>query len=150
MLSRVHTLMPQARLTGIDGSKEMLEQARSKLSEAHFVEGDLEETVPDPASYNVVVSLNVLHHVKDQTAYLKALVSALKPGGTMFLCDFAVDHLMMRSAEFYWRLFHPAHHKALSSYALKKMLLEQGMQIVDSKILQPDRFWQLQIYKLSL
>lgn len=149
MLQRIHELMPQAHLTGIDGSFDMLKQAGRKCNTAHFIESNLEETIPDMVSWDVVISLNVLHHINDQAAYLDRLVGSLKSGGTLFLCDFAVDSPAMKVAEFCWRLFHPAHYKALSSLSLKKLLTVQNLRIMESGVLRSGLFWRLQIYKLA-
>lgn len=78
-------LTPYGRVTGTDLVDEALQAARSRLPNVTFISGDL-FTVPLPeASFDVVVSLEVMSHVADQQAFLKRLAALLRPGGRAFL-----------------------------------------------------------------
>ena len=63
----------------------MIERARERLPQVHFVCGDFFQLDLPLAGYDVVVSLEVLAHVADQTAFVARLASVLKPGGLLLL-----------------------------------------------------------------
>jgi ubiquinone/menaquinone biosynthesis C-methylase UbiE len=71
-------------ITGIDVSHSLVEHAKSKYSREnlYFIRSDA-ATLPFPdASFDVVVSSQVLEHVKDYMGFLKETARVLKPGGT--------------------------------------------------------------------
>lgn len=80
-----HRLSDFGRVTGTDLSDHVLERARQKMPDATFVAGDFMQLEFPPASYDVVVSLEVLAHVADQRAFVSKLASLLRPGGLLMM-----------------------------------------------------------------
>lgn len=85
-----HLQNPEAQLTGLDLSRRSLAQARRKLEAyqvpAELYQGDLQTlTQSSLAPFDLIESVGVLHHLRDPQAGLKALLSALKPGGLLKL-----------------------------------------------------------------
>lgn len=72
-------------VTGTDMTPSVIERARERLPQVHFVCGDFFQLDLPLAGYDVVVSLEVLAHVADQTAFVARLASLLKPGGLLLL-----------------------------------------------------------------
>lgn len=141
---------PDAHLTGVDLCPAMLAHARAKVRAAELHEADLEKVDLPEAGFDLVLSLNVLHHLNDPTAHLRQLARWCAPGGTVLLCDFARDSLLLRLAEFYWERFHASHHRAYSHRELTRRIREQGdLSLEAGRILRPDRFWRLQLYRLQ-
>jgi ubiquinone/menaquinone biosynthesis C-methylase UbiE len=68
---------------GIDCSKRMIEEARRNISELndHFAQGDIENMAFPSESFDIVVSLGVLHYLKDERPSLREIRRVLKPGG---------------------------------------------------------------------
>ena len=72
-------------VTGTDMTPLVIERARKRLPQVHFVCGDFFQLDLPFAGYHVVVSLEVLAHVADQVAFVGRLASLLKPGGLLLL-----------------------------------------------------------------
>ena len=73
---------PQARITGVDQSQEMLERARKEAPEISWEQGDLASWVP-PAPADLIYSNAALHWVGNHERLFPALFSALTPGGVL-------------------------------------------------------------------
>jgi trans-aconitate methyltransferase len=148
MLADIAQAYPLHQLHGIDLSPAMLDQARQKIPNATLTEADLAHHELPQNTYDVVLSLNVLHHMNDPAAYLETLTSSCVVGGTIFLCDFAVDGFSMKLAEKHWRRFNSSHSRAFSRAEMQGMLTHLPVTIIDHGLLRPDIFWRLQIYQL--
>jgi 2-polyprenyl-3-methyl-5-hydroxy-6-metoxy-1,4-benzoquinol methylase len=73
-------------VTGIDLADEVIQRARLRVPQARFLAGDaLGNDELEPASFDVIVSLEVLSHVVDQRAFVAKLASLLKSGGRLML-----------------------------------------------------------------
>jgi trans-aconitate 2-methyltransferase len=75
---------PQARIWGVDDSKEMLERAREGEPDPRltFVDSDLRRWQP-PGPLDCIISNAALHWVPDHRELLARLVSQLSPGGVI-------------------------------------------------------------------
>ena len=146
-LSDIKMRYPDLNITGIDGSEDMLAIARDNVPDGQFNQGDLEELSLEGQKFDVILCLNVLHHLKDQKVLLRKIRHALKPNGVAFIGDYAIETPMLKLAEIYWRLFHRAHHKALSIKEFKALL--EGFKIEEEAYLKADWFWRLQVYKVT-
>jgi trans-aconitate 2-methyltransferase len=74
--------LPQAAITGLDSSPEMIEAARKRLPGVRFEVGDLRGW-QDPGPFGVILSNAVLHWVPDHELLLPTLVSRLGEGGSL-------------------------------------------------------------------
>ncbi|POM23146.1 Demethylmenaquinone methyltransferase [Actinomadura rubteroloni] len=82
---------PDARVTGLDASEEMLTRARARADGVDFVHGRAQRLPFAPASFDVVVLSLVLHYL-DREQAAAALAEArrvLRPGGRAVVVDFA-------------------------------------------------------------
>jgi ubiquinone/menaquinone biosynthesis C-methylase UbiE len=66
---------------GVDPSEEMLARARERSSSVHFQAGRAETLDLPPDFFDLVFSVDVIHHVGDRPAYFRAAHRALRPGG---------------------------------------------------------------------
>jgi len=66
---------------GIDPSAEMLAQARGRVPAVHLIQGRGEQIDLDPASFDLLFSVDVIHHVADHAAYYREAYRVLAPGG---------------------------------------------------------------------
>jgi tRNA (cmo5U34)-methyltransferase len=106
---------PEAELTVVDGSGEMLALARQRLGERRVacIEARFEELELEPGSYDLVTSSIALHHVADLAQLFRRLHPVLKPGGHLVYADQMrgtsdVHHaLNMERMRDFWRL--PGH-----------------------------------------
>ena len=94
---------PEAAVTGIDTSADMLKQARERLPDQTFIEANVAHWVP-PAETDVLFANAVFQWVPDHLKHLKRLVGKLSPG-----CALAVQmpdnldeptHVLMRDVAF--------------------------------------------------
>ena len=145
-LGYIHSAYKNAELTGIDYSSDMLSIASQRLPGAKLYRKDLSSLLLEDR-YDLVISCNVLHHLSDANHHINLLHEACENDGQIFLCSFALESFSMRAAEQFWQSFHPAHNKSFSRKELIS-IIEPKFEIYNSALLKPDRFWQLQIYKL--
>lgn len=66
---------------GIDPSEEMLARARPRSSIIEFKVGKAERLEFADTSFDLVMSTDVIHHVRDRAAYFREAFRVLKPGG---------------------------------------------------------------------
>lgn len=150
MLAEIAADWPLHKLHGIDLCPAMLAVAAKKCPAAALTADDLAHNDTGVNEYDIVLSLNVLHHMNDAADHLRRMADAVTVGGTLFLCDFAVEGFSMRLSEKHWRRFAPAHARAFDRREMAGLLAElPQMTITDSSILRPDIFWRLQIYQLT-
>src|SRR5436853_5935144 len=71
---------PEAEVTGLDSSPEMLAEARARLPRARFVEADLAEWSP-PAPADLLFANAVFQWVPHHLDVLERLLASLPSGG---------------------------------------------------------------------
>ncbi|HZC04178.1 MAG TPA: class I SAM-dependent methyltransferase [Ktedonobacterales bacterium] len=87
---------PYAQLIGVDPAQGMVDVARKLTPDATFYRG-LAESLPLPdASVDLVFSTLSFHHWADQTAGVREIARALRPGGHFILADFAPPNGLAR------------------------------------------------------
>jgi trans-aconitate 2-methyltransferase len=73
---------PDAKVIGLDSSKDMLRQARERLPQCEFIEADLATWTPrEPV--DLLFANAVLQWVPDHQAVMKRLIEALPQGGVL-------------------------------------------------------------------
>jgi SAM-dependent methyltransferase len=66
---------------GVDPSEQMLLTAKARTSGIQFTQGCAERLEYPPGFFDLVFSVDVIHHVEDRPAYFQAAYPILKPGG---------------------------------------------------------------------
>ena len=75
---------PDVRVIGLDGSQQMLDQARSRLGDGvTLVRADLTQPLPLPEQVDAVMSVAAFHWIRDHTALFEHLHAAMKPGASL-------------------------------------------------------------------
>lgn len=128
----VQSRHPQATLVGVDVTPEMIAQAREKFRDAprvtfHVAEA---EAVPfEAASFDAVVSCNMLHHVRAVEAALREWARVLRPGGQLVLVDWSRDFYHARLAHYYLRLVKRSYVKMYRATELIKPMVSVGLTV---------------------
>ena len=73
---------PQAQISGVDNSAEMLAKARSSMPQAEWVESSIASWEPK-APVDLIYSNAALHWLPDHPALFARLLGFLKPGGRL-------------------------------------------------------------------
>lgn len=66
---------------GIDPSEEMLARARERSDRVQFQRGSAERLGLPADSFDLLFSVDVIHHVRDHAVYFRQAHRALRPGG---------------------------------------------------------------------
>ena len=92
------------RVTGIDAAEGMLDKARRNVAEygvdAAVLEMDCHELAFPDGSFDLVVSRNVTHALRDHVQVYTEWLRVLRPGGTLLIFD-ANWHLAMSSEDWF-------------------------------------------------
>ena len=89
--------LPRGRVTGVDFSAGMLEQAREKAAargtkNADFAEMDMQDLRFDAASFDMAACAFGIFFVDDMDAALAHIATKVRPGGTVAICNFQKDY----------------------------------------------------------
>jgi ubiquinone/menaquinone biosynthesis C-methylase UbiE len=82
---------------GLEPSQEMLNAARRRRGNVKFVLGHAESLNFEPASFHLIFSVDVIHHVGDRSAYFRAALDALSPGGRICTVTDSAEDILRRS-----------------------------------------------------
>lgn len=73
------------RVTATDLSDQVLARARDRIPDVDFIAGDFMALDLGSSRYDVVVTIEMLSHVADQSAFIVRLAQMLRPGGLLML-----------------------------------------------------------------
>jgi len=132
LLRQLRGSHPGARLVGVDPAPEMLDVARQKLPATVELKSAWADRLPyADDSFDVVVSCNALHHMRDPVAALIEMRRVLRDGGDLVLTDWCADYLACRIRDAYRRLASPAHVKVYRGEDCLRLLKEAGFPHAD-------------------
>jgi ubiquinone biosynthesis O-methyltransferase len=72
-------------VTGLDLSASMLQRAQQRVPQARFMAKSILECDLPPASFDVIVTMEVIAHVADQHLFFRKCAELLKPNGMLLL-----------------------------------------------------------------
>jgi tRNA (cmo5U34)-methyltransferase len=153
---------PAAELTLVDGSTEMLDVARGRLVEAYgaraagftYIASTFEALELEPATFDLIVAVLSLHHVRELAPVYRVLRRGLAAGGVLRVADGlaaadpGVDAVHRRRWRAFWResglddeavagvLAHEAAHDHYHSLATHFALLREA------GFIDPDCAWR--------
>ncbi len=84
------------RVSGIDPSREMLARARKATTWESLVQGGGESLPCPDASFDVVMTTDVIHHIGDRDAYFHEANRVLRPGGRIVTVTDSHDVIPLR------------------------------------------------------
>ena len=122
-----------SRVTGIDITPAMLEQARllaqrCGLTNLIWREGDI-ETLPFPDNeFSVVVSRFAFHHFLNPDVVLTEMARVCRPGGRILIADGCPPPEKADAYNQFEKLFDPSHHRALTLDEFLSLISGAGLQ----------------------
>jgi ubiquinone/menaquinone biosynthesis C-methylase UbiE len=129
LLHRLSQSHPALRLAGVDPVSEMLAVARHRLPPEVELQAGWAERLPFEADqFDVVVSCNMFHYIRQPASALREMGRVLKPGGRLVITDWCDDYLACRACGWYWRLFSRAHVKMYRERECLRLLREAGLR----------------------
>jgi ubiquinone/menaquinone biosynthesis C-methylase UbiE len=75
------------KMTGVDISQDMVQQAEEKLPDCRFVLNNVEDMALPDDQFDVATARMVFHHVENIQQGLKEIRRVLKPGGQLVFCE---------------------------------------------------------------
>ncbi|TAJ09687.1 MAG: methyltransferase domain-containing protein [Nitrospirae bacterium] len=144
LLSRLSRSHPSAQLSGVDPAPEMLAVARRRLPAAVDLREGLAERLPfEEGQFDVVVSCNMFHYIRQPLTALREMNRVLRPGGRLVITDWCDDYLTCRACDLYLRLFSRAHVKVYRERECARLLREAGYARVDIDRYKINWLWGL-------
>ena len=118
---------PQLALVGLDPVPEMLAVARERVpSDTQLHEGWAEELPFEDGEFDVVVSCNMFHYVRQPISALVEMDRVLCHGGELLITDWCDDYLACRICDWWLRLANPAHERVYNERECLELLRRVG------------------------
>jgi len=148
-LAAVAARDPALELVGLDLTPALLAEARRRVPAARLIEGDAEAPPFTDGAFDVVCSLNLLHHLHDRNGHAAELARLCRPGGTIFLRTFAGGRsLAMRAADAWLKWRNTGWRGTVSPAELEQAFARQsGIDVIDRDELRAG-IWRLQLVRL--
>jgi len=141
---------PALALVGLDLTPALLKQARRRAPSAMLVEADAEALPFRDGAFDVVCSLNVLHHLRDPERHAAVLAGLCRPGGTVFLCTFDGGRgLAVRVADGWLKRRSAGWQGMLSAGALDRVLAAEPRLDLRERDALAAGLWRLQVLRLK-
>ncbi len=126
-LEKVSSSVPDARLSGVDLSPEMLEVARGKLGEAVPLEQSHAHELPfSDGMFDVVVSTNAFHYFRNPLGALEEMARVLRPDGRLVLTDWCDDYVACWLCDRWLRLVDRAHFQTYGQKQCRRLVEQAG------------------------
>jgi demethylmenaquinone methyltransferase/2-methoxy-6-polyprenyl-1,4-benzoquinol methylase len=111
----VKKIQPQAEVTGVDFSAQMLEIARTQCANITLLQDDVNQLRFDNGSFDIVTMGFGLRNVEDKEKALAQIHRLLKPGGQFLHLDFGEKNFISSLFDFCVQLFLPQPYDYLIS-----------------------------------
>ena len=93
--ARFAHMLPQGRVYAIDTEHDMVKHLADRARREQLKNMTAARAVPDdprlPEKADLIILVNVYHHVENREHYFRRLIAALKPGGRLAIVDFRLD-----------------------------------------------------------
>lgn len=92
---RLANMVPKGRVYGVDIEPDMVKYLADRAKREGLRNITSIAGAPDdprlPQKVDLIIMVDVYHHVEDRTRYFKKLQASLKPGGRVAIIDFKMD-----------------------------------------------------------
>ena len=150
LLHQLHIAYPEARLAGVDPVPEMLNVARRHLPPTVALHEGWADRLPyADNTFNVVVSCNMFHYIRQPIAALHEMSRVLRDGGELIITDWCDDYLACQVCDWYLRLFSPAHVKVYRERDCLRLFKEAGLAQANINRYKISWLWGLMTAKVT-
>jgi ubiquinone/menaquinone biosynthesis C-methylase UbiE len=92
---RLANMVPRGRVYGVDIEPDMVRYLAERAQREHLENVVAVAGAPDdprlPEQVDLILMVDVFHHIEDRASYLRKLRASLKPGGRIAIIDFRMD-----------------------------------------------------------
>lgn len=150
LLHKLARIYPQVTLVGVDPVPEMLAVARGRVPPTtELREGRAEELPFADGDFDVVVSCNMFHYVRQPVAALMEMGRVLRSGGELVITDWCDDYLACRIFDWWLRMFSPAHVKVYRERECLRLLKQAGYTQARIERYKINWFWGLMTARVT-
>ncbi len=154
LLAAIEERYPEAILSGIDLTHEMLEIADKRLSKKVYLEQSPAEKLPfEDERFDLIVSCNMFHYIRGPMKAIKEMERVLKPGGRVLIIDWCNDYLICQLFDIFLRFFNKSHFKTYKKNECHKLLSSSMFEDIKIDCYKINWFWGMMIataYKRDL
>lgn len=116
------------KVTGIEISEHAVGLARAVLQNGTVHVGELQTVdLPDEA-FDVIVSTDVIEHVRDPHGFMQQVHRLLKPGGVSYQVTISLDTWTARVMRHNWMEFKTEHLTYFTHQALETLMFQTGFE----------------------
>ncbi|HEB63747.1 MAG TPA: methyltransferase domain-containing protein [Gammaproteobacteria bacterium] len=142
LLETVEKSYPDAVLAGVEPTQEMLDIAYKRLSDRVQLEQSWASSLPfEDETFDVIVSCNMFHYIRQPRVALKEMVRVLKPAGRLVLTDWCNDYRTCQIFNLFLQVFNKAHFKTYRKKECHKLLSLSGFDHIKIDCYKINWFW---------
>lgn len=128
-------------VTGIDYSEHAVKVAQSHIRRGRVFVGEIESLAEPDHSFDIVVALDTIEHVRDPRRFIEHVHRLLAPGGILLLTTISINTWTARHLKHAWMEFKTEHLVYFSNKSLFSLMLLSGFREIrlspTYKILSP-------------
>lgn len=132
LLAKLSLVHPASRISGIDPVPEMLAIARHRLPTPVRLSNAWAEDLPFAAGqFDVVISCNMFHYLRQPVLALQEIQRVLRPGGRLLITDWCHDFVSCRLCGLYLRRLKHAPITLYRTRQCRQLLETCGYRVED-------------------
>ncbi len=120
-------------VVGLEPSQWACRFARERFRLECYTETAESSTRFAPASFDVVALIDVIEHLPDPSAAIRKAAELLRPGGLLYIVTPNIESFSSKIMRGAWWGLRPAHIYYFSDKTLRRLLLQNGFEVVLNK-----------------
>ncbi len=136
-LAFFHTHSPDAKLSGLDLSHEMVVRTRERLPDSNIVEGDAEAMPFADESFDAVSCHMSIHHHPHPEKSLSEMYRILENNGLVVINELTGPKWLRKFMNWCFTKWETGDHAVYSRQEMRQMMEEAGFKNIRSKLITP-------------